>query len=76
MAAIRRKQGSLVFSIRLTLLPHRDDDLIALLQSAPPGCLAGVIREAMRSGVGQTSTQAQGQDPEPEIDMDGLGMEL
>lgn len=76
MAATQRKQGSLVFSIHLTLLPHRDADLIELLQNAPQGCLAGVVREAMRNGVTHTNTQTEAKDSEPEIDMDELGMEL
>jgi hypothetical protein len=76
MAATQRKQGSLVFSIHLTLLPHRDADLIELLQNAPRGCLAGVVREAMRNGVTQTKAQSGASELEPEIDMDGLGMEL
>ncbi|MDX9865928.1 MAG: hypothetical protein RBT34_14090 [Anaerolineaceae bacterium] len=76
MAATQRKQGSLVFSIHLTLLPHRDADLIELLQNAPKGCLSGVVREAMRNGVTQTTIQSGANEPEPEIDMDDLGMEL
>jgi hypothetical protein len=76
MAVAKRKQGSLVFSIHLTLLPHRDADLIELLQNAPHGCLAGVVREAMRNGVTQAKVQSGIEEPEPDIDMDGLGMEL
>jgi hypothetical protein len=76
MPAKQRKQGSLVFSIHLTLLPHRDADLIELLQNAPQGCLAGVVREAMRNGVTRANDQSVVLNDEPEINLDGLGMEL
>jgi hypothetical protein len=41
----------LVVTVRLTLHPGRDDDLIAILQQAQKGQLAAVVRETMRSGM-------------------------
>ncbi len=46
---VRKPDGTLVVGVRITLKPGRDDDLIALVLSAPK--LAPAIREAMRSGV-------------------------
>ena len=49
MSIVRKPDGTLVVGVRITLKPGRDDDLIALVLSAPK--LAPAIREAMRSGV-------------------------
>ena len=49
MPIVRKPDGTLVVGVRITLKPGRDDDLIALVLSAPK--LAPAIREAMRSGV-------------------------
>ena len=38
-------------TLRLTLHPGRDDDLISIVQQAQKGQLAAVIRETMRSGI-------------------------
>ncbi len=70
-----RPNGNLVLTVRITLVPGRDDDLIALVQSAPHGALARQIREAMRNGV--TSWVSQGElDAESPLDMQLLGFEL
>jgi hypothetical protein len=47
---VEREKGTLVVTVRITLQPGRDDDLIELVNTAPKGALAGLIREAMRSG--------------------------
>ncbi len=46
-----RKNGNYLVTIRLTLVPGRDADLIDMVKSAPSGMLAGMMREAMRHGV-------------------------
>lgn len=46
-----KPDGTLIMTVRVTLKPGRDDDLILLLQSAPRRALAATVREAMRSGV-------------------------
>jgi len=60
-----------VVGVRITFKPGRDDDLIALVLSAPK--LAPAIREAMRSGV------VKGSYTQLELDLDavaGAGIEL
>ncbi|GEM_PF-908848 len=70
-----RPNGSLVVTIRLTLVPGRDDDLIAALESAPTGALAGIVREMMRSGaMGNITAEAVVHEPEP--DLSGMGFDL
>jgi hypothetical protein len=70
-----RPNGNLVLTVRITLVPGRDDDLIALIQAAPHGALARQIREAMRNGV--TSWVLQDElEAESPLDMQELGFEL
>ena len=69
----RRPNGSIVITVRITLRPGRDDDLIDLLLSAPPRGLARTIREAMRVGVrgtGQVETEAE------DFDLPDLSIEI
>jgi hypothetical protein len=75
MSALKRKaDGSgIVVSVRITLNYGVDDDLIRLIESAPPRRMAARIREAMRSGV---STETAGGEEEEELDLSGLGWEL
>jgi hypothetical protein len=76
MAPEVRPGGSLVVTVRLTLQPGRDDDLIALVEMAPRGRLAAMVREAMRSGVSSKVTAFEAE-PEPQpLDMSSLGMEV
>jgi hypothetical protein len=68
---VRKPDGTLVLGVRITLKPGRDDELIALVLSAPK--LAPVIREAMRSGI------VKGTYIQLELDLDDLsaaGIEL
>lgn len=68
--------GNLVVTVRITLRPGRDDDLISLISAAPRGALAGLIREAMRNGV-QVSRAIFMDEPEDEpLEMSALGMEI
>ena len=55
----RKADGTLVVTVHLTLKPGRDEALIALVQAAPHGGLAGAIREAMRHGVTEDTPYAE-----------------
>lgn len=70
-----RPNGSLVLTVRITLVPGRDDDLIALIRDVPRGDLARQVREAMRNGVTQWVSQDE-RDTETPLDMSALGVEL
>ncbi len=74
--AISRRNGNLVITVRLTLRPGRDDDLIDLVCRAPKGALAGLIRESMRSGISAGRTVFTDDDEEHPLEMSSLGMEL
>jgi hypothetical protein len=76
MGISRRPNGSLVLTVHITLRPERDDDLIALISQAPKGALAGVVREAMRSGVSNGSTGYEEDSAEQPLSMADLGTEL
>ena len=74
MGVSRRVGGTLVVTVRITLQPGRDDDLIELVETAPRGALAGLIREAMRSGTNrQTTFEAEWTDNP--LEMNELGVE-
>ena len=62
--------GNLVVSVRITLRPGRDDELIELVRTAPARLLAATIREAMRSGVGHGLAVSEEDD---DIDLSKLG---
>ena len=76
MALAARSNGSLVLSVRITLYPGRDDDLIELVQTAPKGSLAGVIREAMRNGVQKVEFLPIQESEDMSFEIDSLGIEL
>ncbi len=58
MARVTEKpDGTVVVLVHLSLKPGRDDAIIQLLRSAPRGALAGMVREAMRTGIGETPAQ-------------------
>lgn len=69
------KSGYRVFRTALSLLPGRDDDLIAALEAAPRGHLASTIREMMRSGVKKTFASMPA-DEEMQIELHGAEFEL
>lgn len=75
MAVSRRLNGNLIVTVRITLQPGRDDDLIELVDRAPKGALAGLIREAMRNGAAGRATY-ETEWTETPLEMDGLGIEL
>ncbi len=74
-AVLVKPDGTLVVTLRLTLKPARDAPLIALVRAAPPGGLAGAVREAMRSGIGDEQAFAGGEEEET-FEMDALGIVL
>ena len=75
MANEVRLNGNLVITVRITLQPGRDDDLIELVGKAPKGALAGLIREAMRSGSASKVTYETEWTENP-LQMSELGIEL
>ena len=75
MANEIRANGNLVITVRITLQPGRDDDLIELVDKAPKGALAGLIREAMRSGSAGKVTYESEWTSNP-LEMQNLGIEL
>ncbi len=75
MVVSRRKNGTLVVSVRITLQPGRDDNLIELVDNAPKGALAGVMREAMRSGTSSKVTYETEWAEDP-LDMSDLGIDI
>ncbi len=76
MAINQRPNGNLVVTMRLTLRPGRDDELIALIQNAPHGALAGLVREAMRNGVVSRTCSFEETPEDRPLDMSGLGWDL
>ena len=75
MANEVRANGNLVITVRITLQPGRDDDLIELVAKAPKGALAGLIREAMRNGSASKVTYEAEWTANP-LQMSDLGIEL
>ncbi len=74
MAAVaRRKDGTIVVTVRITFKPGRDDDLMQLVESAPRGTLAGIIRSSMRGGVSIAEAVEQAFE---DVDTSSLGMDI
>ncbi len=70
----QRSHGSYVLGIHLTLVPGRDDEIIAALQEVVPGALASAVREMMRHGV--QDSQAQATQDEQILNLEGLALDL
>lgn len=70
-----RPRGTMVVTVRITLQPGRDDDLIELIDNTPKGALSAVIREAMRSGTNRQTTYETEWTDTP-LQMNDLGLEL
>ena len=70
---VTRRRGSLVLHCALTLLPGRDDDLIAVLREVPNGKLASVLRAMLRTGARAVDIANVEDD---EVDLSGLAQEL
>jgi hypothetical protein len=75
MGVEKRVGGTLVVTVRITLQPGRDDDLIELITHAPKGALAGLIREAMRNGTTKQVEYESAWTDTP-LEMGDLGIEL
>jgi len=76
MAISRQPNGNLVVTVRITLRPGRDDDLIDLIAQAPRGALAGLVRESMRNGVYTSKAVFVDDTHEDPLEMAELGMEI
>ena len=72
---VEKADGTLVVLVHLTLKPGRDDALIQLLRSAPKGSLAGIVREAMRTGVGEDHKNDQTVE-DLSFDLPNIGIDL
>lgn len=72
-SVIKKPDGTLVVTVRLTLKPSRDQALIDLVQRAPPRRLARAIREAMRTGV---STATLAAEDDELLDLSSLALDL
>ena len=70
------QNGNHVVTMRLTLRPGRDDELIDLVHNAPNGSLASLVREAMRTGISSKVSAFDENPDEEQFDMSGLGLEL
>ncbi|GAB1472061.1 hypothetical protein MASR2M66_29390 [Chloroflexota bacterium] len=70
-----RPRGTMVVTVRITLQPGRDDDLIELIEKTPKGALSAVIREAMRSGTNRQTTYETEWTDTP-LQMGDLGLDL
>ncbi len=51
MRFVKRRNGKLVLTSRITLVPGQHDRLIELINATPDGQLAPVMRELMRRGL-------------------------
>ena len=71
-----RKNGSLVVTLRLTLRPDRDDDLIKLVRNAPHGSLAKIVRETMRTGISAPETSGISRLEDESLDASALDLDL
>ena len=74
-SAFIRPRGTMVVTVRITLQPGRDDDLIELIEKTPKGALSAVIREAMRSGTNRQTTYETEWTDTP-LQMGDLGLDL
>ena len=72
---VERANGTLIVSVRITLQPGRDDELIELVNAAPKGALAGVVREAMRSGT-SSKVAYETEWTDTPLQMGNLGIEI
>jgi hypothetical protein len=75
MAVEQREKGTPVVTVRITLQPGRDDDLIELVHTAPKGALAGLMREAMRSGTSRKVVYETEWTDTP-LEMGSLGIDI
>jgi hypothetical protein len=74
MGAPKRSDGTIYLLVHLTLKPGRDDALIELVQNAPRRALAPLVREAMRSGVNNSTNVFQ--ETEEDFSLPDLSLDL
>ena len=74
MPVRKRADGTVDLVVHLTLKPGRDDVLIELVEKAPHGALAPLVREAMRNG--SRSTDEGLQAVEEDFDLPDLTLDL
>ena len=72
---VEKADGTVVLLVHLSLKPGRDDAIIQLLRSVPKGGLAGMVREAMRTGVSTTPVQKP-EEGEVPFELPDLGIDL
>jgi hypothetical protein len=73
----KRKNGNFVATIRLTLVPGRDTDLIELIKNTPKGAIAATIREAMRNGLPKEEIWSEYEDNQnDDVDLSQYGMDM
>ncbi len=73
---VEKPDGTLVVLVHLSLKPGRDDALIELIRSAPKGGLAGIVREAMRTGIGETQHPSSETVEEELFEFQDLGIDV
>lgn len=69
---LKREDGSMIVTVRISLRPGRDDALIDLVLNAPHYKLAACVREAMRNGASITNINYT----DDEMDLSELGNEI
>ncbi len=72
---IEKRDGTIVLYVHLSLKPGRDDAIIKLLCAAPKRGLAGIVREAMRTGISENQFQELEREEET-LDLPDLGIDL
>lgn len=50
MGRPRKDTPTVIYTVKLSLTPGEDDDLIAFLEAAPARCRAVAVKAAMRGG--------------------------
>lgn len=70
---IVKPNGTIIVTVRITLKPGRDDQIMELIDNAPRRGLASTIREAMRTGISNPENLYT---EENELDLSGLGQDI
>lgn len=62
MGRPRKTTPTVMYTVRLSLTPGEDDDLIAFLDAAPVRCRAMAVKAAMRGGNSSVQVADEGED--------------
>ncbi len=62
MGRPRKTTPTVMYTVRLSLTPGEDDDLIAFLDAAPVRCRAMAVKAAMRGGNLSVQVADEGED--------------